>query len=165
MATLHRGTFRLVLSLLCALALAGCAKQTIDGSSEEAFRASIARMAKELPADKRDQFQKSVGLVTVKNMDLPALFNGLKDGKQPDKDYAKGGRAALDGKNVDEVIAMAAAIRAELAAKQAAIKANQPPANGAGLLKAPPPAAPAATGSAPAPAQPPAATPAPAPQA
>jgi hypothetical protein len=136
MATLCRTTFRTVsrlfLPLLCILLMAGCAK-TIDGSSDEAYKASLTKIAKSLPDDRRLEFQNAVGLITVKSLNLAALLTG----KMPAGGPSRSAREMLNGKTVDQVLHMAEEIRQEnekrRAERQAAPQFRQP-------MPTPPPA-------------------------
>lgn len=109
---------RLFLPLLCILLMAGCAK-TIDGSSEEAYKESLTKIAKSLPDERRKEFQNAVGLVTVKSLNLGALLTG----KVPPGGPSKSAREMLNGKTVDQVLRMADEIRADNEKRRAARQA------------------------------------------
>ncbi len=94
--------------VLSALLLAGCGEPTIDGSSMEAFKASVEEIRDELPEDKEFEFQKALTLLMVKKS-FSALTDSLADamgqGKNDGED--KTVLEQLDGLDADEVIALA----------------------------------------------------------
>lgn len=110
----------LTLSLLCVLTLSACTRSDarIDGSSNEAFTASMEKVSKDLPEDQAASFRKALSILAIKHLDLQAL---LARKQQPGTPITNDKlRMALNGKTVPEVIRMGDEARGELQAKRAA---------------------------------------------
>lgn len=98
---------RLLILAICA-ALAACEKPTIDASSDESFKDSLEKVAASLPEDRRGQLKSDVAYLAMQTVDLGAIMSG----KSPD-DVAGNMRTQFAGKNGEQIIAQAAAARAE----------------------------------------------------
>lgn len=98
---------RLLLIAPLLLALSGCGDPTIDGSSDEAMKNSIAKVRSSLPEAERGEFDKAV--MTV-GMGEGNLFQMAAAGK----DVMVGQmRSRLDGKSAKEILQLAGEIRAK----------------------------------------------------
>lgn len=109
---------RAVVSILALSLLTGaCGAPRIDGSSPEKLAQSIQRASAALPEDQREKF--SAAVMTISTKDL--IGGGLMSlaAKSPQQVQAEAA-SKLNGKTAAEVIAEAAAIRAEVAAKERA---------------------------------------------
>ena len=90
----------LMLTLLTVVASCSTAPTpTLDGSSEEAFNASIKKVGERLPAAKRMEFGKAIGLLMSRTV-ITATFGG---GDAPAA-MARF-RKSMTGKTADDVIA------------------------------------------------------------
>jgi len=100
-----------ILVALFALSLAGCSEPTLNGSTDETLTASIAEVRAALPEDQRAAFDQAMVTVVMKDV--------FTDGLQVDAAAAVAkARLQITGKTGQEVIAQAAAIRDERAAKE-----------------------------------------------
>lgn len=164
METLHRSSSRFILPLICVLLIVGCKQTksdlaveepkkeakvelTMDGSNMETFRSSMSRIAESLPPEKRKPFREAVAAVTINNMDLGAAVKAKAAGVQDSSAMQKAFKV-LNGKNADEIMAMAEQMRNQRAAVQA-FRNRPAPYNGPVPLK--PAGQPAAPAGAPAP--------------
>ena len=103
-----------LLLFCCALALSGCGEPKLDGTSEEAMKASVAQVASKLPAEKKDKFEKAVQIVAFSKVS----FKDVVSGKQAPESIASKMFAELNGKTADEVIASADLIIEERKARE-----------------------------------------------
>jgi hypothetical protein len=127
------GKSKLLLCLAFALALAGCGDPKLDYSSEEAAKASQAKVLESLSAEKKREFQEAGQRVVWSLLGTGSIADAEKAIKEK-----------LHGKTADEVIAMAAEIEKEEQKKKdnpapAKAKPNSP---FGGLLPPPSPSAP-----------------------
>ncbi len=65
----HHGFFILCLSLVAA-----CASPRIDTSSDEAMKASVARVRESLPQQQRARFDTALQVIVFKDVTLGSLF-------------------------------------------------------------------------------------------
>lgn len=98
---------KMIAVAIAAVLLSGCGEPKIDGSSEEAFKKSLSKVAESLPAEKREQFSADVMLLAFQNMDLGKVISG----KQKPDDISEGMLTTLGGKTAGEVSAEAARVR------------------------------------------------------
>lgn len=98
---------KLIILAMCA-ALAACEKPTLDATSEESFTSSFEKVAASLPEAQREQFRSDVAYLAMSSMDLGAIMSG----KAP-TDLAGDMRAQFAGRTGEQVMAQAAAARAE----------------------------------------------------
>lgn len=107
---------KLRLWVMCAAAaiLAGCSEPKLDGSSEQAMRQSVEKISSKLDPGKQAEFKEAMQVVAFSQMDLGALMKG----EQTPDGVAGKMFGELDGKTADEVIAKAASIKAERAARE-----------------------------------------------
>lgn len=118
MATLRIFIGKSLLSLLCIVWLAGCNNaDRIDASSNESFKASVARITKNLPPEESSEFRKALSMLAVKHLNLAALVGGKVSANELNNDAL---REALDGKTPAEAIKMGEEARIELQSKRAA---------------------------------------------
>lgn len=87
--------------------LAGCSDPAIDGSSDEAFKNSIAKVRSSLPEAQRDDFDKAVMAAALGDGNFLQLAAAGKDA------VAGQMRSRLDGKTAKEVLAFAAELHAK----------------------------------------------------
>lgn len=95
-----------VTMLAAALTLGGCSPK-IDGSSEEAFRSSVERIANKLDEDKKEEFAEAIMVIGMSSIKVGSLFAGMQD---PD-DLVSEMRTEVDGLTADQVISKARDIR------------------------------------------------------
>lgn len=105
---------RFIALTLLAGALAGCGEPKIDGSSEEAFKESIAEVAKKLPEDQRSKFSSDVMLLAFQGMDIGHVLQGKK---KPD-DISGDMITALNGMTAQQVSNKADQVRKERAERE-----------------------------------------------
>lgn len=117
MVILRRFIGSFVLSLLGVVLLAGCSGDRIDGSSKEAFTASIEKIAQGLPEKEAAEFRKALSVIAIKHLDLAAILAGKKTVAESGNDAL---RQSLNGKTAAEVVEMGAEARAELMARRSA---------------------------------------------
>ncbi|SIQ37086.1 DUF6694 family lipoprotein [Aquipseudomonas alcaligenes] len=103
-----------LLLIVCATMIAACGEPKIDGSSEEAFTASVAKVAESMPPEKREQFQKAVKVVAFSQINMGDMLSGKANAETVKSDMY----TSLSGKSGDEVIARANVILEERAAKE-----------------------------------------------
>jgi hypothetical protein len=92
----------------------GCSEPKLDGTSESAMKASVEKVSASLDSTKKGEFQEAIKIVAFSEMDLGAVLKGDKDAAG----MAGQMYSALDGKTAEEVIAKAALIKAERAARE-----------------------------------------------
>ena len=103
------------LAALCvAVALAGCGEPKLDGSSDEAMKASIQKITEQLSPEKRTKFQEALTLVVFQGLDFKAVMKGDVTAE----DIAGNAMASLSGKTADELITQAEAIKAAREARE-----------------------------------------------
>ncbi|MCH2341459.1 DUF6694 family lipoprotein [Pseudomonas sp. NPDC047963] len=107
---------RYILIAALAAILVGCGEPKLDGSTEEAMKASVEKVSAKLETAKRAEFQEAIQVVAFSEMNFGAVMKGEES---PEKMAGKM-YGALDGKTADEVIARASAIKAERAAREKA---------------------------------------------
>ena len=90
--------------LLGALTVCGC-QPKVDGSSEEAMKASVEKIKKSLDADKAQKFETAMAVVMMHNVNASAMGNPEAAQKQV--------LASVNGKTADQIIAEADKIRAD----------------------------------------------------
>jgi hypothetical protein len=154
MAMLRSFIGKFTIPLLCLLFLAGCT-QKIDGSSKEAYDASVEKITKSMPEEEGRRFRKALNHIAIKSLKLGELFRKHPNGVGLDKQALVPGQALremVDGKTVPEVLEMGAAAQAEQEARRAAamqMRAGQgKPPLGPMLSPSGPGQAPAAAGPA-----------------
>lgn len=103
----------IALALLAGL-IAGCGEPKVDGSSEEAFKGSISKVAESLPSDQREKFRSDVMLLALQNMDFRKVLQGQKNAEDMPGDMY----AALNGMTAKEISAKAEVLRAERAERE-----------------------------------------------
>ncbi|MTD40480.1 hypothetical protein GIX45_18010 [Erwinia sp. CPCC 100877] len=105
----------LAVSML-ALLLTGCDKPTIDTTSDESMKASIAKVRESLPEDKRAEFDNAINVVAFNKVDWADIMkNGLDGNKE---DFDKKMREPFAGKTGEEIISYAKQVTAEREARQ-----------------------------------------------
>ncbi len=100
--------------VLLALALVGCGEPTLDGTTEEAMKASVEKVAAKLDDAKKLKFKESLQVVAFSKLDV----NSMMAGKQTPADASASMFKELNGKTADQVIAQADQIRAEREARE-----------------------------------------------
>lgn len=100
---------RLAFIGLTAALLAGCGEPKLDGTSEEAFKKSVANVAQSLSEDKRQQFGTDLKVVTLANVDMASVLAG----KANTDDVSTAIFSHLNGKTAEQVSTEAARILAE----------------------------------------------------
>ncbi|MBN2834397.1 MAG: hypothetical protein JXR48_05465 [Candidatus Delongbacteria bacterium] len=99
---------KLFIFLFVGIFLVGCSKPTVDASSDESMKTSIAKIRESLPAEKRIQFDEALQLMASSKIDLKSIFTegtsgvGNLEGKMKD---------AVHGKTGEQIIAEAAQIK------------------------------------------------------
>lgn len=103
----------MIVGVVALLATAACSPK-IDGSSEEAFKASTEKVAKSLSDAERAEFAGAVMAIGMSNVDFGDMMSGKST---PDAMSAKM-RESLNGLTADEVIERAKGLRAERDVKE-----------------------------------------------
>ncbi|MBH3412710.1 DUF6694 family lipoprotein [Pseudomonas putida] len=103
----------IALAVLAGL-IAGCGEPKVDGSSEEAFKGSIAKVAESLPTDQREKFKSDVMFIALQSMD----FGKVLQGKKRAEDIPGDMQSALNGMTAKEISAKADLLRAERAERE-----------------------------------------------
>ena len=65
---------KLFILLFLAIFLVGCSKPTVDASSDESMKTSIAKVRRSLLTDKRIQFDEALQLMAFSKIDLKSIF-------------------------------------------------------------------------------------------
>lgn len=107
-------TITRLLIALCVTLLAACSDPKIDASTEESMKASVAQVRESLPAEKRDEFDKSLALLALNQINFADMLSNSGSGADVEAKM----RQAVDGKTGDEIIAAAARVEAERKAKE-----------------------------------------------
>jgi hypothetical protein len=90
--------------LLCIVALVGCSK-TIDGSDWEAHKASLEAATQGLSVDELGRFTNAAGRLA--KIEVLRMQSGEEAGELRDDElHARGQMKALDGKTVEDVLAL-----------------------------------------------------------
>ena len=101
---------KLFVLVFLAISLVGCSKPTVDASSDESMKTSIAKVRESLPEEKRDQFDEALQLMAFSQIDLKSIFTegaaGVSNLKGKMKD-------AVHGKTGEQIIAEASQIKLE----------------------------------------------------
>lgn len=97
-----------------ALILSACGDPRIDGSSEEAYKASIQKVRDALDEKKKDEFDSALKQVAFSKLDLKAIFSGSATPDSIGKDVL----TSLNGKTASDVIADAKKMQEEREAKE-----------------------------------------------
>lgn len=105
---------RLIALTVLAATLSGCGEPKIDGSSEQAFKESIAKVAKSLPEDQRKKFSSDVTLLAFQGID----FGEVLRGKQSPEDASGNLVASLNGMTAGQVSEKADEVRRQRAQKE-----------------------------------------------
>ncbi|MGX5172660.1 DUF6694 family lipoprotein [Aliikangiella sp. IMCC44653] len=93
--------YRLLCITTFCLFLASCGAPSVDTSSDEAFKASIKAMEKELSEEDNKRFKKALVRITLEHMDLKLLIKAGADAKEEAERQLK---IALDGKTAMQII-------------------------------------------------------------
>jgi hypothetical protein len=102
---------RVTLILLCMFVSAACSAPKLDGSSDEKFKASTARVRESLPEARRTEFDTAFTALAFKNFSLTKAATMGVDAMTSDV------RTAMNGKTADDVIAEFKKLEAERAEK------------------------------------------------
>jgi uncharacterized protein DUF6694 len=95
------------LSIATILVLSACAAPRIDGSSDEAFRASVVKVRESLPESDKARFDKAVLAISMDGALVRALSGASRDAMQRQV------RDRLAGKTAAEVLAEADQLEAQ----------------------------------------------------
>jgi hypothetical protein len=98
-----------VLAAVTAL-LVGCSEPKVDTTSDETTKASIEKVKKSLPEEKRGEFDKALQLLAFSQLDLKSL---MSEGTKGADSVTGKMKAAIHGKTGTEIIAEAQKIEAE----------------------------------------------------
>lgn len=90
---------RLMCVALMAGLLAGCGEPKLDGSSQQAFKESAAKVAASLPEDKRMQFASDVMTLAFQGLDISQVLQGKKSADEVSVDML----VALNGKTAQQI--------------------------------------------------------------
>jgi hypothetical protein len=99
--------------VVCILVLAGCAEPKLDGSSPEAYAASVVTARNALPEQDREEFDGALALIAMSKIDFGAM---LKSGSVAGAEAAV--MSTLNGKTARDVIAEAQRIEQERFARE-----------------------------------------------
>lgn len=103
---------RMLVVGIAALMLAGCGGPTLDGTSEASLSESMEKIGAQLPQEQRLKFVEDLKLITLSK--IGEAFSGAIAPEQT----ADSLRAELNGKTVEQIAAMADALRAARAQRQ-----------------------------------------------
>jgi hypothetical protein len=106
---------KLVSLTILVLLLGACSKPTIDTSSDERMKASVAKVRESLPETQRAQFDKALQVLMFSRLDFATLIKDGANGTSTSLDQAK---SSLSGKTAAQVIAEADTILASRKAKE-----------------------------------------------
>lgn len=105
-----------LLNFIMAIVIAtGCSKPTVDTSSDETMKSSIAKVRESLPVEKRAEFDEALSIIAFSEIDLKNLFASGAAGVNVTEAKVK---QSLHGKTGDEIIAQAAQIKKEREEKE-----------------------------------------------
>ncbi|WP_027722047.1 DUF6694 family lipoprotein [Maridesulfovibrio zosterae] len=107
---------QVVLLVLMAVMVLGCSNEpTLDGSSEEAFKASAEKMIASVDDAKKKSLQEAVAVVVFAQLNLKKMVQDMSAGIEPkvDKIYKE-----MDGMTADDIIKRSKEIIAERKAKK-----------------------------------------------
>ena len=105
---------RLMCVALMAGMLTGCGEPKLDGSSQQAFKDSAAKVAASLPEDKRQQFASDVMVLALQGLDISQVLQGKKNAEDVSSDML----TALNGKTAQQVSDEASRVRAARAERE-----------------------------------------------
>jgi hypothetical protein len=105
---------RLMCVAVMAGMLVGCGEPKLDGSSQQAFKDSAAKVAASLPEDKRKQFASDVMVLAFQGLDISQVLQGKKNAEDVSSDML----SALNGKTAQQVSDEASRVRAERAERE-----------------------------------------------
>jgi hypothetical protein len=97
-----------------AIALTGCGSPKVDGSSEDAYKKSIAAVRESLDEGERKQFDEALQLLMMSRIDFSAMMSGAVTAETMASDMM----LAMNGKTAQELIAEANRLKAEREAKE-----------------------------------------------
>jgi tetratricopeptide (TPR) repeat protein len=103
------------LGVILSLLVAGCGKPTIDTSSDENMKESIEKVKTSLPDEQKDDFEEALQIVAFSGIDLSDFFatsqadTGATERKM---------KESLNGKTGEQVIKLAASIKAKREAER-----------------------------------------------
>lgn len=107
-----------VISLFAALSMTllvgGCGEPKVDGSSDQALKDSIKKIAGSLDPAGKSKFEDDVAVVAFSKLDIAAVMNGTSNSEQ----QLLKARQDLDGKTAKEISNAAEKIRAERQARE-----------------------------------------------
>lgn len=92
------------------IVFSGCGKPTIDTSSDESFKASMEKVKASLPEDKHNAFEEAVQIVVFSDLDISDFWQAAEVDTGAAERKMK---AALEGRTGEEIIALAAQLKAE----------------------------------------------------
>ncbi len=87
-----------------------CSDPKIDMTSTESMKSSIAKVRESLPAEKREQFDDAIQLMTLRQIGYSLLFPGII---QKDAGFEEKMKDSLNGKTGEQIITDALEIREE----------------------------------------------------
>ena len=99
------------LSIAAILLLSACGAPRIDGSSDEAFRASVTKVRQSVPESDRARFDKALLTISMDGALVRALSGASRDAVQEQM------RARLAGKTAAEILAEADQMAAQAKAQ------------------------------------------------
>lgn len=82
-----------------AMALTGCGSPKIDGSSEDAYKKSLAEIRESLDEDERKQFDEALQLLMMSKIDFSAMMSGTATAETMASDMM----LAMNGKTAQEL--------------------------------------------------------------
>ncbi|HEV2855186.1 MAG TPA: DUF6694 family lipoprotein [Thermoanaerobaculia bacterium] len=107
---------RRFLAVFVLVLLAGCSQPTVDTSSDEKMKESIAEVKESLPENRRAEFDRALLTLSMSQVDFAEV---LATGKTPDKETVGNDlKKSLEGKTAEEIIAAADNIVATQKAKE-----------------------------------------------
>jgi len=110
---------KVILSIFLLVSLSGCNEPTIDTSTEETMKSSIQKVKESLPANKQEEFDKSIKTLMFSQIDMKNIFANAFAGQAMDKDKMLNDmKKSLSGKTGLEVIELAKNLKVKRAKEE-----------------------------------------------
>lgn len=107
---------RIIALAVLAAILSGCGEPKIDGSSDQAFKESIAKVSNSLPEDQRAKFKSDVMLLAFQGVD----FGKVLQGKSSPEDMSANFMSSVNGMTAGQLSGKADQVRRDREEKERA---------------------------------------------
>ncbi|MFZ5764158.1 MAG: DUF6694 family lipoprotein [Thermodesulfobacteriota bacterium] len=68
--------YKLIALVLITLIMAGCSRPTVDASTEETLKSSVAKVKASLTPDKQAEFEEAIQILAISQIDFGSVFSG-----------------------------------------------------------------------------------------